>query len=297
MADTHTHTSDTLDLGQVLKAYGEGKSIHKQVTEEHMHEACERYIAALNKQDSEAILDLFAEDVRFSDPVGGKPFVGKSQLGEFMGKMLDGCRNAKLVSSIRTCTDGVAAIPFTLEFCLGEVQTQIDIIDVMTFGPGGKVVSVEAHWGLDNVRNISGDREELVKAFLPPGMDLEREAAFQADMRRAMQKYIDGINKKDPGALLDMYHRDIVGVDPVGTAPFRGLEQISSFYDQGMADRVDLEGPIRTSFGRTAAMASSIVFPMDGRKVRIHTIDVMTFDEDGKIVDIKAIWGKKNVVF
>jgi steroid delta-isomerase len=294
---TDTHTSDTLDLGQVLKAYSEGRSIHKEVSEEHMHDVLERYIAALNKQDSAAILDLFAENIHFSDPVGGQPFVGKSHLGEFMGQMLAGCRNAKLASSIRTCTDGVAAVPFTLEFHLGDVETVIDIIDVMTFGPDGKVVSVEAHWGLDNVRMVRGDREQLVKAFLPPGKDLEEEAAFQTDMRKSMQTYIDGINKKDPAALLEMYHEDIVGVDPVGTSPFHGLEQISSFYDQGMADRVDLECSIRTSFGRTAAMAFTIVFPMNGRKVRIHTIDVMKFDKDGKIVDIKAIWGKKNVVF
>lgn len=136
-----------------------------------MHDVLERYIAALNKQDSAAILDLFAEDVHFSDPVGGRPFVGKSHLGEFMGQMLAGCRNAKLASSIRTCTDGVAAVPFTLEFHLDDVETVIDIIDVMTFGPDGKVVSVEAHWGSDTVRMVRGDRDQLVNAFLPPGKD------------------------------------------------------------------------------------------------------------------------------
>ena len=289
-------TSESLNLGKVLQVYAEAKPIATGVDEEHIHGVIEEYLAALSEVYSAAILSLFADDAQLVDPVGSRPCVGKKAIEKFVGSMLHGCRNPKLAAPIRTCIGNIAAVAFSIEFVLGDIEAEISIIDIVRFNSAGKIISLEAHWGLDDIHMIRGDRGDLVAAFMP-GKDPKDQADFQSHMRKAMQQYIDSINLKDPAGLLKMYSEDVVAVDPMGTVPLHGLKTIASFYDQGMADRVDLECSIRTSFGRTAAMAFKVIFPMEGRKIHIHTIDVMTFDEAGRIIDIKAIWGRRNVKF
>lgn len=56
-----------------------------------------------------------------------------------------------------------------------------------------------------------------------------------------------------------------------------------------------LDTPIRSSHGRSVTMAFTIHMEVDGKVVLIQAIDVMTFNDSGEIIDMKAYHGPSNV--
>jgi hypothetical protein len=61
-------------------------------------------------------------------------------------------------------------------------------------------------------------------------------------------------------------------------------------------ERLELDTPIRGSHGQSAAKAFTIHLNVDGKKTIIRAIDVMTFDDSGKIIDMKAYHGPSDVL-
>ncbi|WP_211750212.1 steroid Delta-isomerase [Paenibacillus sp. Marseille-Q4541] len=122
----------------------------------------------------------------------------------------------------------------------------------------------------------------------------------QTAMKAALQKYLDGFNNKDHEAVISLFADDARIDDPVGGGQIiEGRDAITSFYEKSVAsvDKLELAAPIRGSHGNSAAIAFMINVEMEGKKVCIHCIDVMTFNDAGKIIDMKAYWGPEDVQF
>ncbi|MBW8484904.1 nuclear transport factor 2 family protein [Actinomadura parmotrematis] len=117
----------------------------------------------------------------------------------------------------------------------------------------------------------------------------------QEDMKRALQAYIDGFAAGDAAAVSDLFAADAVIEDPVGTPPVHGRPAIDEFYANAIAagSKLTLDGPIRGSHGNQAAMAFTVEVP--AMNMRIRAIDVMTFGEDGKVVEMRALWGPDDI--
>lgn len=118
--------------------------------------------------------------------------------------------------------------------------------------------------------------------------------ATEQQMRTAMQAYIDLFNKHDGEGLAALFADDARIEDPVGGGKLvEGRVAIDDFYRRAvtMVDRLDLAAPIPTSHGASAAMAFDIYMQAEGQPILIRVIDVMTFNADGKIVDMKAYHG------
>lgn len=116
----------------------------------------------------------------------------------------------------------------------------------------------------------------------------------EADMKNALQQYLDGFNRGDAEMIISLFAEDARIEDPVGGGRVvEGKEAIAAFYRQGVeiVERLELDTPIRGSHGRSAAMAFTIHMEMASRSTTIRAIDVMTFDDAGKIVDLKAYHG------
>lgn len=114
----------------------------------------------------------------------------------------------------------------------------------------------------------------------------------EAQMKAALQGYIDGFNAADLGAILGLFADDAVVEDPVGTPPITG-DQLKEFYGRGvdMGTRLTLDAPIRGSHGNCAAMAFTVHTVVGGTPVIIQSLDVMTFNDAGKISHMRAYWG------
>ncbi|GAA2413824.1 nuclear transport factor 2 family protein [Actinomadura vinacea] len=115
-------------------------------------------------------------------------------------------------------------------------------------------------------------------------------------MKRALQTYVDGFAKGDAAMVTALFAADAVVEDPVGNPPVSGRAAIEEFYRNaiGSGARLTLDGPIRGSHGNAAAMALTVEVP--GADLRIRVIEVMTFDDHGKIVEMRAYWGPDDVV-
>lgn len=113
-----------------------------------------------------------------------------------------------------------------------------------------------------------------------------------ATIRATVDRYTSAFGG-DRDAFLDNFTDDAWIEDPVGTPKHEGKAAIGAFYDQttGMSDSIELRrtGPVAVANGEAA-------FPMQARPVlggttfQIDIIDVMTFDEAGRITTMRAFW-------
>ena len=119
----------------------------------------------------------------------------------------------------------------------------------------------------------------------------------QAKMKAALQAYVDGLNAGDAEAVIALFAEDAVIEDPVGTPPKRGRE-IAEWFRRAveMRARLDLREPIRGSHGRAAAMAFTVTTHSDGQVYVTHSIDAVTFDDEGRIARLEGYWGPEDVV-
>jgi len=118
----------------------------------------------------------------------------------------------------------------------------------------------------------------------------------QAEMKGALQAYIDGFNADDPDAIMALFADGAVIEDPVGS-PLKSRAAFEAFIRQGVkfGARLSLAAPIRGSHGNHAAMVFIVTFVQDGVRYTTNSTDVMTFDEAGKIVRMDGFWGPGDV--
>lgn len=122
--------------------------------------------------------------------------------------------------------------------------------------------------------------------------------ASEGEMKAVLQAYLDGFNRGDAESLISLFAEDARIEDPVGGGRIvEGKEAIAAFYRRAveLVEKLELDTPIRGSHGRSAAMAFTIHLEREGERTLIRAIDVMTFDESGRIVEMKAYHGPGDV--
>lgn len=117
--------------------------------------------------------------------------------------------------------------------------------------------------------------------------------ADAATIRATVEGYCAAFTAGDQGAYVALFAEGAWIEDPVGTPRHEGKEAIGTFFDMSssMADSIELRqtGPVRVAAGEAA-------FPMQARPViggatlAVDIIDVMTFDDAGKITTMRAFW-------
>ena len=113
-------------------------------------------------------------------------------------------------------------------------------------------------------------------------------------MKAALQAYIDKFNSGSAEAVAALFADSATIEDPVGSPPKQGKAAILEFYGSSIATgaKLALDAPIRGSHSNAAAMAfSAKIGPMT-----VRVIDVMTFDEDGKITAMKAYFAPDDMI-
>jgi steroid Delta-isomerase len=109
-----------------------------------------RYLELLEKGRADAITELYATDATVEDPVGGEVHIGRQAIHGFYSN-LPGTNNETEIVTLRALGNEVAFV-WRLTFNLGEGgRMRIDVISVMTFDDEGKIASMKAYWGPDNI--------------------------------------------------------------------------------------------------------------------------------------------------
>jgi len=117
--------------------------------------------------------------------------------------------------------------------------------------------------------------------------------ADPATLRTTVERYCAAFTARDRDAYVGLFAEDAWIEDPVGSPRREGREGIGGFFDEstGLAEAIELRqtGPVRVAAGEVA-------FPMQARPeiggttYCVDIIDVMTFDDAGRIATMRAFW-------
>lgn len=112
-------------------------------------------------------------------------------------------------------------------------------------------------------------------------------------IRAAVDRYIEVMSRGDRAAYVAQFTPDATIEDPVGSDLRRGHEAIGEFFDlvHGLADRITLvrTGPVRVAADH-GAFPMQAISDLGERRMVVDIIDVMTFDDDGRITSMRAFW-------
>ena len=106
----------------------------------------EKYIQAFANNDISLIKEIYAEDATVEDPVGSEVRHGIAAIVEFYQQGFGAGAKLELTGPAR-CAGNAVAFPFSVSVA----SMKIDVIDVFEFNIGGKVASMKAYWGPENI--------------------------------------------------------------------------------------------------------------------------------------------------
>lgn len=110
-----------------------------------------------------------------------------------------------------------------------------------------------------------------------------------AQKRATVEKYIEAVSTDNLDLIREIYAENATVEDPVGSEPHEGIAAIEAFYSKvhGLGVKLELTGPVRCA-GNSAAFP----FKAHTQGHALDIIDVFEFNDDGKVVSMKAYWGK-----
>ena len=113
-------------------------------TKEEIHTLIENYVAAVGRQDLEATLAVFADDVYQEDPIGTPPNVGGiDAVRGFFERSYAMPFSTELTGPILVTAD-YAAFHFTITVPLGEETMTVRVIDQIRVGADGRIAELRA---------------------------------------------------------------------------------------------------------------------------------------------------------
>jgi len=112
-------------------------------------------------------------------------------------------------------------------------------------------------------------------------------------IRQTIAVYLERFSAGDREGWLDLFAPNATMEDPVGTEIKHGREEIGKFWDESLslADEITLkmvQGP--AVIGNEAAWAMEAHAKSGDMRIVSGTIDVMTFDDDGRITTMRAFY-------
>jgi steroid Delta-isomerase len=123
------------------------------------------YARRINAGDVDGVLDLFADDIVFEDPVGTPPIIGKEDLRRRIAWSVK-CNVHEIPGRAVTSMDGRwVVVPSTVSVYIPEKLT-FHIIGVMEVGDDGLTHHVKAFWGVTDTHVGEGPQPTGVAQFI-----------------------------------------------------------------------------------------------------------------------------------
>ena len=107
-----------------------------------------RYVEAFDKADMDIIRDIYSVDAWVEDPVGTDLHDGIEAVCAFYeGALASGAKLA--LTGEPRCAGNTVAFPFKVQM----PGMTIDVVDIFEFNHEGKVNSMKAYWGPENIKS------------------------------------------------------------------------------------------------------------------------------------------------
>lgn len=118
-------------------------------------------------------------------------------------------------------------------------------------------------------------------------------AATTEQINATIDAYCAAFTGGDRAGYLALFSADATVEDPVGSDIAVGSEGIAAFWDgvRQMASEIELQrtGPARVAAGE-AAWPLRAVTALGDVKLSVEIVDVMAFDDNGRITSLRAFW-------
>jgi steroid Delta-isomerase len=117
-----------------------------------------------------------------------------------------------------------------------------------------------------------------------------------AHMVATIEAYVAAFEQGSADAVAALYAENATVEDPIGSPIHHGREAVRAFYAESMKTgaKLKLEGPVRV-VGDYAVFPFSVNLFYEGSHKRIDVIDTFKFDDQGKVVEMRAFWGPTNM--
>ncbi|WP_040834118.1 nuclear transport factor 2 family protein [Nocardia brevicatena] len=116
-------------------------------------------------------------------------------------------------------------------------------------------------------------------------------------IRDVVERYVKLVGTGPTEEIVELYAPDARIEDPIGTPPRQGHDAIREFYD--ILANLDREtGLVPESVrivGNHAAFMFTLITTAGGQRMTLNPIDVMEFDEEGRITGMRAYWGQDDM--
>lgn len=111
-----------------------------------------------------------------------------------------------------------------------------------------------------------------------------------------VKRYLELVASGSAADIVDLYADDATLEDPVGSDEIRGRDALLAFYGaiEGLTMHTNLV-TLRTCAGQ-AAFHFEVVTEVGEQKYTMAPLEVMTFDEAGKITSMRAFWSDGDLV-
>jgi steroid delta-isomerase len=116
------------------------------------------------------------------------------------------------------------------------------------------------------------------------------------DMRATLERYLEMVGRGDVDGVVALFADSISVEDPVGGGPGThvvGRANVEAFFRKGFErsrPAPKSTGAIRTTAGNEAAVPFVLRLTLRGRCYDVDVVDVVTFDDEGKITSLRAFW-------
>lgn len=124
----------------------------------------------------------------------------------------------------------------------------------------------------------------------------QQEIGLSEKIAATVQAYIDHLNGGSAEQIADLYADGATVEDPIGS-PIRDTRgELMEFYSiiTGLESR-DATLKWTKIAGDTAVFEFTLVTGTAGMKFEITPVDIMTFDDEGKIVSMRAVWDQSDL--
>ncbi len=121
-------------------------------------------------------------------------------------------------------------------------------------------------------------------------------AASNERIREVVEAYVDRVANGTVDEVLALYADDATVEDPVGTEVRSTPEAIREFY--APLESLEQTGHLIAAriAGGQAAFQFELATKAGDQTYTLSPIDVMTFDDDGRITSMRAFWGNDDMV-
>lgn len=121
-------------------------------------------------------------------------------------------------------------------------------------------------------------------------------AASKEDIRKVVDRYVELVANGTAAEIAGLYAAGATVEDPVGSEVLTGADQIKAFY--APLEAMDQETRLieaRVCAGE-AAFHFEVVTRVDDARYTLAPFDVMAFDDDARIVSMRAFWADSDLV-